>query len=591
IPSLFSEGSCPDIQKPIEQAEIDHVSDLVSEHIRHTKRKGAEKQYFELNNIILKQLNNPFYDEVNLCVNLTIEENNQETKQSQPLDGNQTGNLSGVFGNGSDSQSLITNTYTSSLKKNDKPCDITLDIKIDASGKVSVKHKANPNYLKKYESKRDKEIKARGLKGVSINDLRQQVIDDFESAEVEHGFLARFIQGAKAFFNENIGAYIEAIQATQKVVVHVWDEGKINEGMWHSTGEDKKEYDKFPSYMHLNPTIGGVTDGVIDEILSIPMAIKSIYGIATDEKQREALGKLFTKEGFNQMIQSLSSEVDKIKNDPELLQHFSGKTTISVAAMVFGVGVVIKLGKLEEVLDVATDGLKKITNSKVLGVLEDLRKANRYKPEILKAIEDFIKKIDTKVLDKLADAPGFDQVLKDMAQHWKKFHGGKFALQFASEQIKNGKILKFEVSDLSNDLRRIYDVVIDEGNNVLRKLELKSWKGFYPDSIKKQFTKDLVKMDELGDIQWIFNKKGVNQTLSELKENVMKSLKKADGTPIDELNIITVDQVKKLFPEKKDLDALNEFIDIGGSHQQFLLDKLNEDVIFDKIFEIVDVIE
>ena len=65
----------------------------------------------------------------------------------------------------------------------------------------------------------------------------------------------------------------------------------IGRGTWHSTGDDTEEYKNF-EYMHLNGYVGGATDGVIDEIVGIPMAIKGIYGIVTDEKQREALSNV-----------------------------------------------------------------------------------------------------------------------------------------------------------------------------------------------------------------------------------------------------------------------------------------------------------
>jgi hypothetical protein len=41
-----------------------------------------------------------------------------------------------------------------------------------------------------------------------------------------------------------------------------------------------------------------------------------------------------------------------------------------------------------------------------------------------------------------SDVPGFDKVLSDMAQHWNKFHGGKFQLKYASDLISEGKMIK-----------------------------------------------------------------------------------------------------------------------------------------------------
>ena len=88
-------------------------------------------------------------------------------------------------------------------------------------------------------------------------------------------------------------------------------------------------------------------------------------------------------------------------------------------------------------------------------------------------------------------------------------------------------------------------------------------------------------MDKLGDIQWIFAKKGNINDLSTLKSKVIQALKTADGKPIEEL--------EKLFGK-----SINDFsqkvsIWIGkrASSKSFLewLDKLEN---FKKFFEIVD---
>lgn len=70
---------------------------------------------------------------------------------------------------------------------------------------------------------------------------------------------------------------------------------------------------------------------------------------------------------------------------------------------------------------------------------------------------------------------------------------------------------------------------------------MKNWSGFYPETIKSQFIKDLVKMEDVGNIQWIFHKTGNTTDLKSLKENVIKALRKADGSPVEELNTILKD--------------------------------------------------
>jgi hypothetical protein len=79
-------------------------------------------------------------------------------------------------------------------------------------------------------------------------------------------------------------------------------------------------------------------------ITGIPIAIKSVYGIATDEKQREALGKLFTQDGVKKLLDGLLNNAKEIGDAKDKLQHFGGKTAVTVATMFFGFGVISKTG-------------------------------------------------------------------------------------------------------------------------------------------------------------------------------------------------------------------------------------------------------
>ncbi len=341
IPDNYNNGNCSEQNAPFTDSEIDHIAQQISKQHKFTTLKGNQKQFEAINSEIQKKLSNSFYKDVNLCVNVSIADDTKKEQNIKPfLDNNSLKPI-----NRSNNQAQ----YTSTFSNNETECEITLDIKIDANGKVAIKHKASPNYLKEFTSKWEQEIKKRGLdKTTNIEELRQQVIQDFESAETEQSFYETFVQNAKALLSENIGGYIEAIQATQKVAKNVWAEGTINESTWFTSNQEHKEW---PNYMKLNATVGGATDGVIDEIVGIPMAIKGIYGIATDEKQREALGKLFTQDGIKQLLAGLVDEANETLKDKDKLQHFSGQTTVSVATSILGIGLFTKTGKVGKVFD------------------------------------------------------------------------------------------------------------------------------------------------------------------------------------------------------------------------------------------------
>lgn len=361
---------------------------------------NASRQFQVIANKLQKQLLNPFYAGTKYCINLTqYDEKGQIANQTHL-------------------HSDLSPTI----------CEVTLDISLDAQGKVKIKHQLAKNYLQEYVKKWESEAKNRGL-DVNIEELRQQVISDFTASETEHSFYERFIQSAKALLSDQLVGYLEGIQATQKVAKNVWTHGTINRSTWHSTGEDAEDHKKWPAYMNFNPLVGGATDGVIDEVVGIPMAIKGIYGIVTDEKQREALAKVFTKEGFMQMLEGMKQEAIEIGNDKERLQHFTAQTIVSVASMLVPGMQITKVGVLGKTLTATTSGLATIVNPKVLKVLDDLRKkhfGNTNKLTRLKAIEDFLKGVNPKILDKIATKPGFEKALGEMAQQWNKHHAGKF---------------------------------------------------------------------------------------------------------------------------------------------------------------------
>ena len=170
-----------------------------------------------------------------------------------------------------------------------------------------------------------------------------------------------------------------------------------------------------------------------------------------------------------------------------------------------------------------------------------------------------------------------------MATYGKKFAGGKFQLEYAEKLLDQGKVLKFEVSNLSNNLTRIYDIQVEffeEGKKFIKNLELKNWGKFYPETIKNQFLKDLQKMNNLGDIQWIFRKTANIADMTTLKNGVLQALKKADGKPIEEL--------ERLFKNNKSIVNLKQLFGNEIGEAKDILDKLNDEKIFNQIFEIVE---
>jgi hypothetical protein len=295
-------------------------------------------------------------------------------------------------------KTIAENTLKTNYKK--KENDIKLNITLHSDGRIEIKHEFNPNYLKAYEEKWIKEAKARGME-VDIAAMRQDIISFLNSEEAELSFGKEFLRKIRTWYDSNVGEYIEAIQATQKVIGNVWREGTINQSTWYSKDDEHKEW---PKYMHFNPVVGGVTDGVIDEIVGLPMACKSVYQLATDSEKRKALGKVFTSEGFSQMMDGLKQEALEVANDEDKLGHFSGQTTISVISMLSGVGIISKAGKVGEMVEMGEKVAKKV---------DDIPDPHFHR------INDLLKKAkrtvaDEKILKELIEEVGED-VMKEAA--------------------------------------------------------------------------------------------------------------------------------------------------------------------------------
>lgn len=555
----------------LDLSEKEKLTQLLKEQYKLSNKSSAEKQIEKISQSIEPLLANPFYKDVKIQVNVMIYEDMALFK-----------NTVRSFDNDNISRNTTSKVSKISYSNSDQKPEIFLDFIFDEkTGNILVNHQAAVNYLQEFEGQWDKEIKERDIKA-NIKLIRAEVIADFESLETKYSFYEKFIQSSKALLNDKIAGYTEGILATQKIAKHVWEEGTVNQSVWYTEDE---EHQLWPGYIQVDPFIGGLEDGIVDEIVGIPLAIKGIYEIVTEEEKRAALAGLFSKEGIQQLYQGLISSAEETLNDQEKTEHFVGVASVNVISMMSGFGVIGKSKKIVDSAEEITNFTEQLTNPKVLGVLGDIRKRDIKNPKVFHAVEDFLRTIEPKTLDALADAPGFDVAIKEMSSHWNKFRGGKFVMEYASERVGKGKTLKFEVKTLEQGRFRRYDIGFEEflpdGTPLLQKLELKNWVGFWGDSIKKQFVYDLGNMNELGDVKWIFSKKGVNQSMDELRANVIKNLKKADGSPIDELNNISLEKVKIIVGEVfDDIDEANKI--------ERLIEGLNNPVIFDKIFEIVD---
>lgn len=376
---------------------------------------------------------------------------------------------------------------------------------------------------------------------------------------------------------------------------------------WYSKNQD---HTSWPVYGRMHPVIAGPSDALIDEVTGIPMTIKMLYGVMTDAEQRAAFSQLFTKEGFGQLVEGLKEEARATLKDEEKITYTTSRAGVSVALM-FITGGLSKTGKGLSLLEDLLGNMGQLAKyHKLTAWLDNVKKAMRESPELFKVLKKQFDEVFEKFpmshehLDRLVgwagtntgfnrlieqlhrfkDIDGLEKVIQEMASQKGKLVGGKFVLNFAENGLngqKIKKILKFEAVDFDQAGNRIYDLFFETNTGKLIRAELKNWGDFYPDVIRNQFVKDLNKMTEIGELKWFFNKTSGITDNKVLKEKVLKALRKADGSVVDELDVVSLERVKGLLGNKYGI--IRE-----GNKTTKLLEALSDDKIFNQIFEIVE---
>ena len=410
-----------------------------------------------------------------------------------------------------------------------------------------------------------------------------------------------FADGKKVEIGKN-ASYLQVFSDGIDITKNLIKTGEVAERVYlDKTNEE--------AYIKVPGIVTGSAEAGLSVITDITAAVVMIYDIAVDEEVR--------KETYNGLVKIK----DEIKENPSLLfpllkdvilEAVTGNTSedweqttqeetdkgkkshlLSKGAVKTTMSVVVSGKIITELPEISKKIAAKMANlknaAKVIKKLPDniqaiLNDVARFSPQILDEMKIFLSKIDFNILEKLCKAKGFDKVLSDMALHWKKFRGGKFQIEYAKKLLTEGRIISFEVSNLSDDLHRIYDIKVEyfiKGELKTKLLELKNWSHFYPETIKSQFLKDLQKMNDLGDIQWIFAKTDNISDLQTLKAKVIAALKTADGKPIEEL--------EKLFePNSVFSEKFLKWTKGDKSSAELLLEWLDKPENFKKIFEIVD---
>lgn len=476
--------------------------------------KGEDNYEFEtLKTELTKNLDRDFFSNIKTAVEI--------------IDSN--GNVETLFSKGINSTSEAHHIFKLNINK--------------ANNEITIGTIINPNWLNEFVSNLENQAKRRGVE-IDGQSLRQEILKELQT-KAHNTKWAEFVNYTESLFNEKVGTFIEAVRASRKIAVNVWEHIEIPQSTWHT----EEEHGEWPSYAQFHPIVGGIEDGLIDEILGIKEAIITVSDLMTDPEKAEALKGAFTREGVNKMIEGLKESASETVNDDEKLQHFTGKGGIQVASMMFPGAQITKIGKLDDIIGAASEGLGKFANPKVTAAIEKIRAKKLDATDAFRsrinAIEDFLKEMDPKVLDKLANIPNFEKVIDEMSQMWKKFHGGKFILKNLEGKSDEflAAIESFEskvddVLDFTADIRLQASPLFPNGGF----LEYKSWKVssfryLNGDQAINQF-KNYIKN---GNFQYIFD-----------KEKLLKEITDPDNFVKGKFQEVFKENASTLFRENSD---------------------------------------
>ena len=284
-------------------AELPDVSQY---RVNRSFTSSSSSSFEKIKEAVTAKLSNSFFGEVKLCIDLTTSEGDYER--------------------------LLTPGLTDCSQ-----AEIKLGIHVDyANNRVWLNIAVREGYLGEYVNRWQQEANLQDI-SADAEELRRQVIADLESSETTLSFFEKLNQSVQSLLSGKIADFVEGVQVSQKIAKNVWAEGEINRSTWYSKDG---EHSQWPQYAHFHPVVGGVSDGVIGEIVGIPVAIRGIYGVMTDAGQREAFLQLFTSAGVSRMISGLKEEAQATLSDEDRLLHFGSRTVIEVASVVSGFSII-----------------------------------------------------------------------------------------------------------------------------------------------------------------------------------------------------------------------------------------------------------
>jgi hypothetical protein len=193
--------------------------------------------------------------------------------------------------------------------------DLVIEIEVKENKTIIFDHYLDTNFGNEFTSILDKEITNRGL-NFSAKTIKNTIFEDYKHL--------KFTVNSVAELKE----IIAALYTFQILIKHILKNGKIPTPTWN---KNHPNYNTWNNYFSIKPITAGIIDGIIDEIISIPTGVFSLYEITySRKKEKEILDTFFNTEVNIKLIEMYQKEygIDKITSE-----YKAGKAFISTGTM------------------------------------------------------------------------------------------------------------------------------------------------------------------------------------------------------------------------------------------------------------------
>ncbi|GHT11860.1 hypothetical protein FACS189426_14390 [Bacteroidia bacterium] len=198
----------------------------------------------------------------------------------------------------------------------------------------------------------------------------------------------------------------------------IYENAALPETYWK---QDDAKYKDYP--LHTAPTFAGVSDGVIDEVTSIPQLVKLGLEVATDKDKAQALWESVKNINLSSIKEAATGAIkekwDKYANSLDYITfHELGKDGVMVASMIYG-GFAAKGKKLSEAVEESGDIIENQALKKIEKILTKVDTYEQARNKAFETLGDL--GADSKaIIGRLSSSKGYGKIVGRSSADGKK---------------------------------------------------------------------------------------------------------------------------------------------------------------------------